>query len=54
MRLRFDSVPSSVDNDFRVPPEIICAQTTIELSRARGWTRRAATVSDWQDIPTMN
>ncbi|MBT7221933.1 MAG: hypothetical protein HN863_03670 [Marinovum sp.] len=34
MRLRFDSVPSSVDNDFRVPPEIICAQTTIELSRA--------------------
>ena len=33
MRLRFDSVPSSVDNDFRVPPEIICAQTTIELSR---------------------
>ena len=35
MRLRFDSVPSSVDNDFRVPPEIICAQTTIELSRTR-------------------
>jgi len=35
MRLRFDSVPSGVDNDFRVPPEIICAQTTIELSRAR-------------------
>jgi len=35
MRLRFDSVPSGVDNDFRVPPEIICAQTTIELPRAR-------------------
>ena len=34
MRLRFDSVPSGVDNDFRVPPEIICAQNTIELSRA--------------------
>ena len=34
MRLRFDSVPSGVDNDFRVSPEIICAQTTIELSRA--------------------
>ena len=34
MHLRFDSVPSGVDNDFRVPPEIICAQTTIEPSRA--------------------
>ena len=34
MRLRFDSVPSGVDNDFRVPPEIICAQTIIKLSRA--------------------
>ena len=34
MRLRFYSVPSTVDNDFRVPPEIICAQTTIELSLA--------------------
>ena len=34
MRLRFDSVPSSVDNDFRVPPEIICAQTTIALPLA--------------------
>jgi len=34
MRLRFDSVPSSVNNDFHAPPEIICAQTTIEPSRA--------------------
>ena len=33
MRIGFDSVPSGVDSDFRVPLEIICAQTTIELSR---------------------
>jgi hypothetical protein len=34
MRIRFDSVPSGVGSDFRVPPEIICAQTTTELSLA--------------------